>query len=687
MFIPFDLVGFHLPLAAYIGRCVREGIFPFWDPYPLCGMPIHADLQAQLYYPLTWISILLGNLTAGYKLFYWIEWLVPLHMILAGVFTFVLLRQVGVRAPAALLGGTVYQLGGYFASQAQHLGAVSCAAWFPLVLLCVFELSRGVGIRWTSLLAMSVGLSILGGSSAATLVVLGSVALVAIGLGISLESRWKFGGAVAAGILLGGGITAVQLIPTYHLAARSVAALRYQWHETGGGLRWQSLASLIVPNYYHIFTPSDLSLYTLKINFIFLYVYCGIIPLALVLAAPFLRRARYARMLAGFTVLSAIWMLGDSTALYRFVYTHLPRLARGALYAEFALMAFCMFMALTAAVALERIAKRAPALLLWAVALVTSADLMHFGSERPMNSAEGSYKWQNSEYQISGDPRALRKIRELVDISTPPVRVDYGDQDFWPGIWGSEMLQLPTADGDNPFMLQRILSLRRIFCAGAVWERQIPVARFASPLLNMLNIGVLESHVNLTAQQLKGTRFELMHDQWGFRFYRNPDALPRFYLVRRLHLSRSEAETFSYLACPGFAPAEEAVVEAKDLPADAPLAAGVVRVERYSPNRIALDVETGGRAFLASSEALYPGWRVTVNGKASRFYMTDGAFRGVLLNPGASHIVMTYWPEHYLVWAAISAVSLLVAVAGLFFSAGETRRIHVPQQPKADATA
>lgn len=674
MSIPFDLEGFHLPLAAYIGRCVRQGHFPFWDPYLLCGMPIHADLQAQLYYPLTWISILLGNLTAGHKLFYWIEWLIPLHMILAGVFTFWLLRRLGAGAPAALLGGSVYQLGGYFASQAQHLGAIACGAWLPLALLCVVELSQAFSIRWIAVLAFSIAMSILGGFVPATLVVFGAVALVAIGMAISMGAGRKFFWSVIAGFLLGIAITAIETIPACQLTAQSVAALRYEWHTTGGGLRLQCLASLVWPNYYHIFTPSDPKLFTLKINYTFLYVYCGIIPLLLVLIAPFLKRLRNARMLAGFALLSAFWMLGDETPVYRVLYTHLPELVRGALYAEFALMAFCMFMALAAAIALQRIAARAALAVVWVAALLTSADLMYFGSARPMNSADGSYRSRNSEYQINGDPKALRKLHELVGIAYPPVRVDYMDTDFWAGVVGSDLLRLPTPDGDNPFMLRRLLVLRRLFCRGAPWERQIRVSQLRSPLINMLNIGLIESHVNLTPEQLAGTHLELVHDQWGFRFYRNPDALPRFFLVRKLHISSGESDAFSYLARPDFTPAQEAVVEARDLRSGEPLADGQVTVERYDPNRVELKVTTDGRAFLASSELLYQGWTVTVNGKPSRFYMTNGVFRGSMLDAGINRIVMTYWPPRYLVWAAVSILSLLVAVAGIIFGGARNPR-------------
>ena len=102
MHIPYDIAGYHLPLATYLARCVRQGVFPFWDPYPYCGVPIHADLKAQLFYPITWIALLLGNLSAGHNLYYWYEWMIPLHMILGGLFAFWLLRALGVGIPVAV---------------------------------------------------------------------------------------------------------------------------------------------------------------------------------------------------------------------------------------------------------------------------------------------------------------------------------------------------------------------------------------------------------------------------------------------------------------------------------------------------------------------------------------------------------------------------------------------------------
>ena len=670
MRIPYDIAGFHTPLTAYIARCVRQGVFPFWDPYSYCGVPIHADLQSQLFYPLTWISILLGNLSAGHNLFYWIEWLVPIHMILGGLFTFYLLRLVGVRIPAALFGGTVYQLGGYFASQAQHLGAICAGAWLPLVLLCVWQLSQKTSVRWIAVLGVAVAMTILSGFAATMAVVFAAGGLFAIVLAISRRPSWRYGPALAAAFALGTGIASIQLIPTFQLTGLSVASERALADSTGGGLPVQSLVSLVVPNYYHIFTPFDPARFTLPFNFTFLYAYCGILTLALLLIAPFFRGAPYARWFFGLTILCAVWMVGDATPAYRLVFMLLPRLVRGSLYAEFALLAFCMFAALTAALALDHLGRRAPHWILWCAALLTAADLTHFGANRPMNSAPGSYKQTSNDYEIGGSSEALKRLQELIGTSSPPARVDYLQRDVLAAVTAAPMLRLPSPDGDNPFALKRIVALRRLFCGGDPWDRQLPVNRPFSPLLSMLNVGYLVAYAQPVNPDI---RLPVVAEFAGIRLYRTPAVVPRFFLVSRVHVSRGEQDTLSYLARPDFAPAEEAVVEAADVTAGKQYGRGTIRMNEYAANRVDLTVTAASRAFLASSEVLYPGWTATVNGNEARLYMTNGAFRGLFLEPGENHVVMAYRPERFTAAAIVSLIFVIFALTAMIWDGRRAR--------------
>ncbi len=663
--IPYDLEFFHLPLISFVAQSIHRGIPPLWDPYFYGGVPIHADPQAQLFYPFTWLAILAAG--HGQSLYYWVELLVPLHMILAGVFSFWLLRRIGLRTPAAFLGATVYQLGGYFASQAQHLGAICCAAWLPLAILAVFENRNRVRARWVAILALAVGMSILAGFVATTLVVAVSVGLAMMALFALREASWRVIPATAAGFLLGTLISTVAFVPLWHLSQVSIASQRGTWLLSGGGLPLESLVSLVMPDYYHIFEAEQAL--KLPYNFTFLYVYCGIATLPLLAMAAVFGKARE-RVFLILTFLSALWMLGEHTSVYPFIFTRLPALVRGALYAEYALMAFCFFGGVTAAMALHRLGNRAPAAILWIVALGTSVDLIHAGSNRPMNSNDGSYKQENPGNQIGGSTGLVSQLRALVNHTSPPSRIDYLDDSAFGPISASEIFGLPTTDGTNPFMLLRIRSLRRLFCGGEWWERKLPVNRPGSPLLAMLNTEWLLAGKPLPAEQVRAAGLEEpgpveQARLSGYFAYRIPNALPRFFLVSRIRRSPGEAATFRLLARPDFHPAEEAIVE--NIPADrSGLAVAPVKVEAYSPNRVQLTVATNGPAYLATSEAMYLGWEARVNGKPQPLLLTNGAFRGLHLPAGASEIVIEYHPPllgWYLFFSSALALAAIV-VAG-----------------------
>ncbi|MEN6603993.1 MAG: hypothetical protein ABFD86_16415, partial [Bryobacteraceae bacterium] len=158
--IPWDLRTFHLPLATFIADSFRAGEFPLWDPFTYCGRPFYANIQAQVFYPPTLLAVLASNLAGADTLLYALEWQLVLHVFAAGVFTYWLARRLGAGVWAALMGATVYQMGGFFASQSQHLVVVNAAAWLPLVWLAVVELRERFSWRWMAALAAALAMSV-----------------------------------------------------------------------------------------------------------------------------------------------------------------------------------------------------------------------------------------------------------------------------------------------------------------------------------------------------------------------------------------------------------------------------------------------------------------------------------------------------------------------------------------------
>jgi hypothetical protein len=365
--IPWDMREFHLPLAEFLARSLRQGEFPLWDPFTYCGVPFYANVQAQVFYPPTLAAVWLSNLAGGARLLNFLEWQLVIHVFLVGALAYWLLLRLDTGRSAALLGATVFQLGGFFASQTQHLGAVNGAAWLPLAWLSVLKLSRGFRWRWTAALAASLALSFLAGLPAVAIAVAASSALLAVILVASRRAPARLLGPVA----LAGGwsvlLAAAQLLPTLELNGLSVAQYRSDWLGSGGGLPLASLVSLVFPNYYGIF---DLATYSHPWQPTFLHIYCGIPGILLAVWAAFRRTGPMAVPFAVLTLLSGLWMLGDSTPAGKALALALPEAVRGAVHPEFVMPACLLGVSVLAGLGAHALLKGRP---VWVGAILVAA--------------------------------------------------------------------------------------------------------------------------------------------------------------------------------------------------------------------------------------------------------------------------------------------------------------------------
>src|SRR5207302_2528230 len=96
-------------------------------------------------------------------------WLRVLHVFLAGLFTYLYLRNLRLEALPALGGGLVFAFGSFLSAQMHHENVVRSAVWLPAVLACFdravqqrppWRLSRW--IMWSALGALAFAQADLG---------------------------------------------------------------------------------------------------------------------------------------------------------------------------------------------------------------------------------------------------------------------------------------------------------------------------------------------------------------------------------------------------------------------------------------------------------------------------------------------------------------------------------------------
>ena len=653
--IPWDLGGFFLAHAHAYADALRSGELPLWDPYTYCGRPLQANIQVGVFYPPMALVAWLGGVLGHEHLRYLLELNVIFHVLLAGVFSYWLGLALGLSRPAALLLGTTYQLGGFFAAHAEHMTAVQVAAWIPFALYCIVRWKDGSKWRSGLLLAGGFAMAILAGLATLT-AALFAISLVFAALLVLIGgARWKLVGMVAVAVAAAVVLTLVQLIPTIQLTNLSIAQYRSDYLQSGGGLPLRALVSLAIPNYNGVFQAAT---YRQPVDLTFMYLYSGW-PALLLAAAALLRRA--SRLTAVFGVLlliTGLIALGDSTPIGKVVLLALPLKIRIGLEPEYVASAFLLCIATLAALGLDGVV-RSPRWR-WGIVAVAAVELIAVSSGHEMNAMPRASDPSWSRSQFEGDARGLDQMRKLAGHSNPPDRFDTtGGAMNW--AMAAPSIALPSANGNDPFALVRLMQVRLSFTKGERWGSYYEVQDLRSPVLGMMNVHYLISRRAIQAEQLAASLFVHAEDLPGYLLYENPKALPRFWLVSHLRNARSEAEAISLLRAVDFQPDREAIVEGfPALPPNPPTTSGTVQVVHYGMNDVSLRVVTRDPQYLATSEVHYPGWKAFVDGQQQPLYYTNVAFRGLPIPAGEHTVEMRFTPASFWWPGAVSLAAWLL---------------------------
>ncbi len=658
---PWDFRAVHLPLAAFVADSLRRGELPLWDPYTYCGYPIYANIQTALFYPPA-LAAALGSLWLGASSLPRLLAAAAVFQIsFAGCCTFAILRRIGAGRAPAWIAGTTYELGCFFASQAQHMGAVHGASWLPLAWLCVIELRTSLRWGWLAALAAALAMSVLAGLPQVAVVVFGSALCLALLLALLRLARWTLSAHVLAAWVWALLLAAAQIVPTVQLTLHSVAKYRYEWLRSGGGIRLGALWSLAFPNHWNVF---DLSKFNGPSDPTFLYLYSGLLSLALAVAAACWKPDRWVRAFTWLAAGAAVWMLGDSTPIGRAIFLALPVNIRIGIHPEFTLCAFALALSLLTGCGANRFLGDTRVSLV--AGIVIACELILVSSGRPMNTASLAAEPGITRDSADGSRELVERLRALTGSSMPPSRFDTTPSVSFLWSTAAPMLEIPTANGCDPLAPERMIQVRLSFSPGARWGTCYQVVNASSPVVGLCNVRYLLSRAPLPDRGPK-----LAAEIAAYKIYENKQALPRFFLVSRVTRVSHLAQAAALLHAPGFDPGQTAIVEAPEgfEPAPAAPAHGEVEVISYRPTTAVLATHAKAPSFLVAADAYYPGWQAAIDGKRVPLYAADVGFRGIRVPAGNHRVEMRFVPRILYRSAIISLAALTTALVVLVKSA------------------
>ena len=124
---------------------------PLWNPYSFAGYPLLANFQSSAFYPLNLLLVL--PFAFSWSLFIFLQ---PL---LAGIFLFFYLANLGVAKKASLLGSLTFAFCGFSVVWLEWGNILHTALWLPLILLSIDKLldvnNRKSTTAWSILLIFS----------------------------------------------------------------------------------------------------------------------------------------------------------------------------------------------------------------------------------------------------------------------------------------------------------------------------------------------------------------------------------------------------------------------------------------------------------------------------------------------------------------------------------------------------
>ena len=220
-----------LPWYEVQAQAWHDGVFPMWDPYNWAGQSLLGQMQPGGAFPLNW-PLFLTPLENGHIDLRWIHWHFVLMHVLAALFMYALVHELGRSRYASVLAGVAFGCGGYLAAT-YWPQKVNGAIWIPLIFLLFHRMARAEDPfgRWANaaFCGGAIGMSLLSGHHQSPMYIL--LALTGLFLYFLLkEIRTSYReGAKFAGIyaLTAGAafvVAALQLLPALEYGAEA-----YRW--------------------------------------------------------------------------------------------------------------------------------------------------------------------------------------------------------------------------------------------------------------------------------------------------------------------------------------------------------------------------------------------------------------------------------------------------------------------------
>lgn len=211
---------YFFPSRVLTSRIIEGGSLPLWDPYTACGFPLLGSLEPACFYPFNFLFLYLPPLLAYIFLIY-------IHYSLAGIFTFLYLRELKISWTAALFSGITFMFSSFLITHLGHTTYHNASIWLPLIVFCLEKIRQNFSFNFFILGSFAFAFQILSGG----IQVCFYTAIVVILYSLFfwkynqeqfwIKKRFMWLTITISILLLGILLSAIQILPTLELLERT----------------------------------------------------------------------------------------------------------------------------------------------------------------------------------------------------------------------------------------------------------------------------------------------------------------------------------------------------------------------------------------------------------------------------------------------------------------------------------
>jgi len=146
------------PWSYAYSESVKGFSLPFWFRFSHCGFPLMAEGQVGGFYPLNMLIFFLLPFTAAYN------YIVVIHFILAGVFVYILTRELGACEWGGFVASVIFCFGSAYAGCSCNTATLKVLCWVPLEFFLIERYFKNRGSAYMVFMGIIFGVQLLAGA-------------------------------------------------------------------------------------------------------------------------------------------------------------------------------------------------------------------------------------------------------------------------------------------------------------------------------------------------------------------------------------------------------------------------------------------------------------------------------------------------------------------------------------------